>query len=95
MENAWYPVAPMRTARRNCGVGVLNGQLYAVGGRNESKQVRARGVGAPVFAGWRYERGVPGGRNESKQVRGVNGFGEFGLQEYLARKKPSPPWTLR
>jgi len=38
---------------------------------------------------------VPGGRNESKQVRGVNGFGEFGLQEYLARKKPSPPWTLR
>mmetsp|Transcript_22011 Transcript_22011/g.52846 ORF Transcript_22011/g.52846 Transcript_22011/m.52846 type:complete len:613 (+) Transcript_22011:35-1873(+) len=39
VENAWYPVAPMRTARRNCGVGVLNGQLYAVGGRNESKQV--------------------------------------------------------
>ena len=32
-------VAPMRTARRNCGVGVLNGHLYAVGGRNENKQV--------------------------------------------------------
>ena len=30
----------MFVARRNCGVGVLNGQLYAVGGRNESKQVR-------------------------------------------------------
>jgi len=38
-EDVWHPVAPMRTARRNCGVGVLNGQLYAVGGRNESKQV--------------------------------------------------------
>ena len=38
-ENVWRQVAPMRTARRNCGVGVLNGQLYAVGGRNERKQV--------------------------------------------------------
>ena len=39
VEDVWHPVAPMRTARRNCGVGVLNGQLYAVGGRNENKQV--------------------------------------------------------
>ncbi|EKX46449.1 hypothetical protein GUITHDRAFT_138195 [Guillardia theta CCMP2712] len=39
VEDVWYPVAPMRTARRNCGVGVLNGHLYAVGGRNENKQV--------------------------------------------------------
>ena len=39
VEDVWHPVAPMRTARRNCGVGVLNGQLYAVGGRNEHKQV--------------------------------------------------------
>jgi len=39
VENVWHQVAPMRTARRNCGVGVLNGQLYAVGGRNEHKQV--------------------------------------------------------
>mmetsp|Transcript_30951 Transcript_30951/g.72361 ORF Transcript_30951/g.72361 Transcript_30951/m.72361 type:complete len:593 (+) Transcript_30951:121-1899(+) len=39
VENVWHPVASMRTARRNCGVGVLNGQLYAVGGRNEQKQV--------------------------------------------------------
>ncbi len=39
VENVWHQVAPMRTARRNCGVGVLNGQLYAVGGRNEQKVV--------------------------------------------------------
>jgi len=39
VEDVWHPVAPMRTARRNCGVGVLHGQLYAVGGRNEHKQV--------------------------------------------------------
>mmetsp|Transcript_44146 Transcript_44146/g.69032 ORF Transcript_44146/g.69032 Transcript_44146/m.69032 type:complete len:592 (+) Transcript_44146:44-1819(+) len=39
VENLWRPVAPMRTARRNCGVGVLDGHLYAVGGRNENKQV--------------------------------------------------------
>jgi len=39
VEDVWHPVAPMRTARRNCGVGVLNGQLYAVGGRNENKHV--------------------------------------------------------
>ena len=39
VEDVWHPVAPMRTARRNCGVGVLRSQLYAVGGRNEHKQV--------------------------------------------------------
>ena len=39
VQDVWHAVAPMRTARRNCGVGVLNGQLYAVGGRNENKQV--------------------------------------------------------
>ena len=36
--NAWEEVAPMAVSRAAVGVAVLDGRLYAVGGKNEDEE---------------------------------------------------------
>ena len=41
----WNFIAPMTTARSTVGVAVLNGRLYAVGGRDGSACLNSVGLG--------------------------------------------------
>jgi hypothetical protein len=36
VENSWVSKAPMQEARSGLGVAVVNGEIYAIGGRNSS-----------------------------------------------------------
>ncbi|ESO84234.1 hypothetical protein LOTGIDRAFT_211219 [Lottia gigantea] len=51
-EERWYQLAEMPTRRCRCGVAVLNGSVYAVGGFNGSLRVRTVDVYDPLKDTW-------------------------------------------
>ena len=51
-EEKWYPLAEMPSRRCRCGVAVLNGLVYAVGGFNGSLRVRTVEVYDPGRDMW-------------------------------------------
>ncbi|KAK7498597.1 hypothetical protein BaRGS_00010257 [Batillaria attramentaria] len=51
-EDKWYQLAEMPSRRCRCGLAVLNGLVYAVGGFNGSLRVRSIDVYDPVSDTW-------------------------------------------
>ncbi|MCL4126264.1 UNVERIFIED_CONTAM: hypothetical protein GTU68_008791, partial [Idotea baltica] len=51
-EERWFPVAEMPSRRCRCGIAVIGGKVYAVGGFNGSLRVRTVDVYDPVRDTW-------------------------------------------
>jgi N-acetylneuraminic acid mutarotase len=53
VENSWVSKAPMQEARSGLGVAVVNGEIYAIGGRNASFDiVSTNEIYAPSIDNW-------------------------------------------
>ncbi|XP_063588131.1 ring canal kelch homolog [Penaeus indicus] len=51
-DERWFPVAEMPTRRCRCGIAVINGKVYAVGGFNGALRVRTVDVYDPTRDSW-------------------------------------------
>jgi N-acetylneuraminic acid mutarotase len=67
-EDSWVSKAPMHVARSGLGVAVVNGKIYAIGGRVlvyqdqsrvESKEVNTNEEYDPAANTWTYKKSMP------------------------------------
>lgn len=71
--DCWSPVAPMPTARYGVGAGVINGVLYAVGGRSATNNLPTVEAYDPVANTWTSKAAMPTARSYPS-VAVVNGI---------------------
>lgn len=65
-ENSWATMTPMRTARFNLGVAVVNGKIYAIGGLidngDRSWETNANEEYDPATDSWSIKKPMPTAR---------------------------------
>jgi hypothetical protein len=59
VENSWTSKASMHVARSDLGVAVVNGKIYAIGGKSESGVVGTNEEYDPITDTWTYKTPMP------------------------------------
>jgi N-acetylneuraminic acid mutarotase len=58
-ENSWTSKAPIHVARSDLGVGVVNGKIYAIGGKSKTGLVDTNEEYDPTTNTWTYKTPMP------------------------------------
>lgn len=100
-DERWFPVAEMPTRRCRCGIAVINGKVYAVGGFNGSLRVRTVDVYDPARDSWsscasmEARRSTLGVATLSNCIYAVGGFdGSTGLNSAEMYDSKAHEWRM-
>ena len=63
-EDSWVSLEPLPTIRRDHGVAVVNGKIYAIGGRNDNGQLSTNEEYDPVTDTWTTKTPMPTPRSD-------------------------------
>lgn len=63
-EDSWVTLKPMPTARRDLGVAVVNGKIYAIGGRNDNGRLSTNEEYNPATNMWVTKTPMPTPRSD-------------------------------
>jgi len=63
-EDSWVSLEPMPTIRRDLGVAVVNGKIYAIGGRNDSGRISTNEEYNPATNTWTAKAPMPTPRSD-------------------------------
>jgi N-acetylneuraminic acid mutarotase len=64
VEDSWTTLEPMPTARSGHGVAVVDGKIYAIGGKNEEGVLNITEKYDPVTNEWTYKTSMPTARSD-------------------------------
>lgn len=63
-EDSWIPLEPMPTIRRNLGVAVVNGKIYAIGGKQDNWGLSTNEEYDPATKTWTTKTPMPTPRSD-------------------------------
>jgi N-acetylneuraminic acid mutarotase len=63
-ENSWVTLKPLPTIRRDLGVAVVDGKIYAIGGRNDNGQLSTNEEYDPFTDTWTTKKPMPTPRSD-------------------------------
>ena len=63
-ENSWVTLKPLPTIRRDLGVAVVDGKIYAIGGRNDNGRLSTNEEYDPVTDTWTTKTPMPTPRSD-------------------------------